>query len=321
MNILGLPIKRFHLKFTLPLLAVWTIALIWSLHHHLGNERYRLGFLASGVRGVAELNAAMIDPVVVSRINCETVNGGGAACGGSAISDGAAGTASCDLSDPCVYRHSAESRRINSVLRETLSDLRYLPYFSELYKQRVLRREDRVFAFRVEVQRLLADGGFIQVGAIHASSTEAIGTFGVPVARYAEAPGAMARARAAWQGGEPTEWITGATYQLFWPIAVEQRTVALLTLAVERERHSVFYTVGLVFILSFWFIGIAVAAVATSAVVGLIWLFNTLTIWGVGLILAVVVLIFWVRRQGGFGSARGRGGHDSTRGRGGHNAA
>ena len=100
---------------------------------------------------------------------------------------------------------------------------------------------------------------------------------------------------------------------MFWPVRGAQGTKALLAIEVEREQHNIFYTIGLVMMLSFWFIGVAVVTVATTGFVGAIWLFNTLTIWGVGLVLVVlalvvVLLLIWYRRNGGFGARGRRGG-------------
>lgn len=316
----GRRIKPIHLKVTLPLLAVWLVALIWAAHHHLGNEHYRLGYLAGGVRGVAERNAAMIDPVAVGRINCETLgdqDGAGGACPGG-------------------FNTGAEGQRLRADLQEALKDLQHLPYFSELYKTRVLGQagEGRVFEFRVEVQRRISNGGFILVDAVHVSQGEGprvggSGLLGAPVAQAALTPGALSQATEAWELGQPTEWITGETYQVFWPIKGARGTgvhgteslgteslgteslgtVALLALQVERERHSAFYIVGLVLMLSIWFIGVAVATAATTAFVGLIWLFNFLTIWGVGLMLVMLVLLIWYRKHAAYGPTRGRKGH------------
>lgn len=301
----GLSIKPIHLKLTLPLLAVWLIALLWSAHHNISNERNRLAFLAKGVRRVAEQNAAMIDPVAVARMNCAIPQGyrsSEPSCPIRAYTP--AGVGICDFSAQCGWRHGTEGRRVGEVLRDALQDLRYLPYFTELYKERVLGPggKDRVFTFRVEVQRRDVNGSFVQVGAIHVPSRENIGLFGMPVARYVQGAAELAQATGAWERGEPTEWITEANYQLFWPIKGERGTAALLALQVERERHSGLYTVGLVLMLSFWFIGIALFTAATSVLAGAAWLFNTLTIWGMGLILVVLVLLIWYRRHGGFGA-------------------
>ena len=132
MKLFGYRVKTIYLKIALPLFAVWVVALVWSANHHFGNQRYRLNYLAKGVRGVADRNAAMIDPAELARI---------------------AG--------------NAETGRLRFVLGEALKDLQYLPYFSELYKERVMGRrgEEQVFEFRVEVQRRLPDGRFVQVGA------------------------------------------------------------------------------------------------------------------------------------------------------------
>lgn len=332
MNILGRRIKPVHLKFTLPLLAIWLAALIWAVHHHTSNERYRLGYLAEGVRGVAERNAAIIDPVAVGRISCETLADQDGAEG--ACPDGATiGAESCELSSPCGFRYGVEGHRLRADLQEALNDLRHLPYFSEMYRTRVLGRagEGRQFEFRVEVQRRISNGGFTLVDALYVPQGEGSGVLGAPVAQVALRPGALAQATVAWERGQPTEWITRETYQVFLPIIGARGTgkgvhgteslgteslgteslgtVALLALQVERERHSALYVVGLVLMLSFWFIGVGVVTVATTAFVGMIWLFNFLTIWGVGLMLAVLVLLIWYRKRAAYGPTRGRNGH------------
>ena len=307
-----------HFKVALPLLTVWIIALIWSAHHHISNQNNRLRYLAKGVQGVAERNAAMLNPAALARISCATrkpAGSGGEPCGREWI----AGVMSCDFSAPCGYRFGAESRRVGEVLGETLKDLRYLPYFSELYKERVLKRSagEQVFSFRVEVQRRLETGGFIQIAALRVPPGREARDFGAPVAQYADSPGALARAAEAWRIGESTEWVTPANYQVFWPIrgiagttgtVGTAGTVALLTIEVEREQLSALYSVGLVVMLSFWFIGIAAVTAATSAAVGFIWLFNVLTIWGVGLIAVVLILLFigWRRGFRSVGGPQGR---------------
>lgn len=318
MNLFGRRIKSIHLKLTLPLTVIWLISLLWSVNHHLGNERNRLDYLASGVRGVAEKAAAIIEPAAVSRISCDLLKDSSPAdsCKASISADGK----SCNLAAPCNFRYGGASARIADALREALSDLNYLPYFSELYKKLVLKREgeEHLFQFRVELQRQETGGNFIQVGAIREPPSENMGAFGLPVAQYARVPGALAQARAAWASGEPAEWITRQNYQVFWPIRGEQGASALLVIEVEREQRGIFQTTGLVLLLSIWFIGVTLVAAATTAIVGAIWLFNALTIWGVGAILVVLALLIWYRINGGFGSMGGRGGHG---GRGGSRAA
>ena len=308
MNLFGRRIKSIHLRLTLPLTVIWLISLTWSVNHHLGNERNRLDFLASGVRGVAEKTAAMIEPASVSRISCEFLTDSMPAnnCTVSITADGK----SCNLAAPCNFRYGGESARIAEALREALSDLNYLPYFSELYKKLVLKRagEKHLFEFRVELQRQETGGNFIQVGAIREPPTENMGAFGLPVAQYARVPGALAQAQAAWASGEPAEWITRQNYQLLWPLRGAQGTSALLAIEVEREQRGILPTIGLVLLLSVWFIGVTLVAAATTVMVGTIWLFNALTIWGVGAILVVLALLIWYRINGGFGSMGGRGG-------------
>ena len=271
MKLFGTRVKPIYLRIALPLFAVWIVALVWSANHHLGNQRYRLNYLAKGVRGVAHRNAAMIDPAELARI---------------------AG--------------SAESGRVRFVLGEALKDLQYLPYFSEVYKERVMGRgsEEQVFEFRLEVQRRLPDGRFVQVGALTVPGDARDDAFGGPVALYAESAGALGQALTAWETGEAAEWITPENYQVFWPIKDSAATAGLLTLRVEREVHGTLYTVGFIGLLSFWFIGLAIVTAASSVVVAAIWIFNTLTIWGVGLLVAVVILLFRFRSVHSLGAGR-----------------
>ncbi len=271
MKLFGYRVKPITLKIVLPLFAVWVVALVWSANHHIGNQRYRLNYLAKGVRGVADRYAAMIDPAELARV-----------AGG------------------------AESGRLRFVLGEAMQDLQYLPYFSELYKERVMGRrgEEQVFDFRVEVQRRLPDGRFVQVGALTVPRDARDDASGAPVALYAESAGALAQAVTAWETGEAAEWITPGNYQLFWPIKGSGATVGLLTLRVEREVRGTLYAVGLIAVLSFWFIGLAIMTALSSVAVAAIWIFNMLTIWGVALLVAVAILLFRFRGMHPLGMGR-----------------
>ncbi|MCZ6558571.1 MAG: hypothetical protein O7A69_12480 [SAR324 cluster bacterium] len=297
MKIFAVRIRPIHFKITIPLLAIWVVSLAWSANHHIENQRYRLSYLAKGVQQIARRNAALINAAEAGRITCESVQGqSGQDCGAR---DPRTGLVACQFSGDCAYRFGTERARLQAALVETVKDLQYLPYFSELYRERVLAREkqDKEFSFRIEVQRVLPGGRFALVDGLAVPSGGAY-KFGQPVPLYAAAPAARARAREAWEFGKMTEFVTEAHYQLFWPLEHEGKIQALLTIQVEREQQSTEYAVGLVIMLSLWFIVLTLITAVSSMIYGAIWLVNLVPLWvTVLLLLGVFAALVYFRAQ------------------------